>query len=172
MIALLPILIPIFCANSDRTKQAKKKSPALSRAPEEECEACAGPYSLLMSILTWNVRGLNKKERRHDIIHHISKYQPSLVALVETKVRECKSSRVVKCLPKGWSHCNSHKLFKSRQDMAWMESTCLGLYCHVFFLPTENHSSFKCWWFEAYPHSGLCFKLAKQKRRIMVLSCK
>jgi len=61
-----------------------------------------------MSIFAWNVRGLNKKERRRDVIQHISKYNPSLVALVETKVKQCKQNRVIKCLPQGWAFCNNY----------------------------------------------------------------
>ena len=49
-----------------------------------------------MTILLWNVRGLNLKERRRDVIDHITKLEPSMVGLVETKVKEHKSYRIPK----------------------------------------------------------------------------
>jgi len=56
----------------------------------------------------WNVGGLNKKERRRDVIHHLSNHQPSLVALVETKVKECKAKRVENTLHHWWGSCNNY----------------------------------------------------------------
>jgi len=38
-----------------------------------------------MSILVWNVRRFNKKGRRKDVIDHVHKFDPSIVALVETR---------------------------------------------------------------------------------------
>ena len=47
-----------------------------------------------MSILVWNVRGLNKLERR-DLKDHLTKVIPSMITLVETKVKTQKNYRIV-----------------------------------------------------------------------------
>jgi len=39
-----------------------------------------------MSIIVWNVRGLNK-ERRQDLKEHIASFAPSMLVLVETEVK-------------------------------------------------------------------------------------
>ena len=54
---------------------------------------------------TWNVRGLNLEERR-DVMDHISMYGPTIVGLVETRVKESKASRITRYLPHGWSFLN------------------------------------------------------------------
>ena len=61
-----------------------------------------------MTILIWNVEGLNLKERRRDMIDHITNLKQSMVGLVETKVKEHKAQRVFKCLPKGWEFYNNY----------------------------------------------------------------
>jgi len=40
-----------------------------------------------MSILVQNIRGLNKKKRRRGVRDHVHKLSPSIVGLVETKLR-------------------------------------------------------------------------------------
>jgi len=54
-----------------------------------------------MTILIWNARGLDLKERRTDAMEHITNLKPSMTGLVETRVKEHKTLRVLKCLPKG-----------------------------------------------------------------------
>ena len=49
-----------------------------------------------MGILVWNVRGLNTKERRKDVRDHVHKFYPSIVGLVETKVKPEKAFRISK----------------------------------------------------------------------------
>jgi len=48
-----------------------------------------------MTILVWNVRGMNKMERRQDIKEQIYKLKPSMIGLVETKVRPHKATKVI-----------------------------------------------------------------------------
>lgn len=61
-----------------------------------------------MSIFFWNTRGLNKKERRADLKEQLAKWLPSLVGLVETKVKESKAFRVIKCFPNHWIAFNNY----------------------------------------------------------------
>ena len=61
-----------------------------------------------MTILVWNVRGINKKERRQDIKDHIHKLKPTMIGLVETKVRPHKARRVLNCVPQSWSYANNY----------------------------------------------------------------
>ena len=39
-----------------------------------------------MFIMIWNVRGFYKKGRKKNVTDHIHKYNPSIIALVETKL--------------------------------------------------------------------------------------
>jgi len=55
-----------------------------------------------MSILVWNVRGLNDKVRRKYVNDHISKCNPSLVAFVETKVSLDNVQRLTSCVYQNW----------------------------------------------------------------------
>ena len=55
-----------------------------------------------MSILVLNVRRLNDKVRRKDVKDHISKYNPSLVAFVETKVSLANVQRLTSCVYQNW----------------------------------------------------------------------
>jgi len=61
-----------------------------------------------MSVLVWNVRGLNKKVRRNDLKDQLHKWSPSLVGLVETKVKENNSVRVTNCFPNNWQYMNNY----------------------------------------------------------------
>jgi len=61
-----------------------------------------------MTVLVWNVRGLNKPTRRRDVKNHIQLLSPSIVALLETKVKQQFSVRILSCLPKGWAYCNNY----------------------------------------------------------------
>jgi len=86
-----------------RGKQKVKSSVAQRRSERLNKDRIL----IQMSILVWNVRGLNLKERR-DVIGHTYKYSPPIVGLLETKVKENKSFRILKCLPYGWSHLNNY----------------------------------------------------------------
>jgi len=55
-------------------------------------------------MFIWNVRGLNKKERRQDLKEHIATFKPSMVVLVETKVSPHNRHRVIKCIPRNWEN--------------------------------------------------------------------
>ncbi|XP_020249670.1 uncharacterized protein LOC109827119 [Asparagus officinalis] len=59
-------------------------------------------------MLIWNVRGMNKASRRRDIKRHIHSLKPSVVGLLETKVKSSKSHRITKCIPPLWSYCNNY----------------------------------------------------------------
>jgi len=48
-----------------------------------------------MFIMIWNVRGFNKKGRKKNVTDHIHKYNPSIIALVETKVILAKIQRII-----------------------------------------------------------------------------
>ena len=61
-----------------------------------------------MTILAWNVRGLNKPIRRRDVKKHIQSLSPSIVALLETKVKEQLSERILSYIPKGWAYSNNY----------------------------------------------------------------
>jgi len=73
-----------------------------------------------MSMLIWNVRGLNKIIRRKDVKKHIQNLHPSVVGLIETKVKPSKSHRISKCIPPTWSFCNNYSYSnRGRIWVAW-----------------------------------------------------
>ena len=52
---------------------------------------------------------MNKKERRKDIKEDIKKWTPSMLVLVETKVKPSKVNRVLTCLPQYWDYVNNYE---------------------------------------------------------------
>ena len=79
-----------------------------------------------MSILVWNVRGLNDKGRRKDVKDHIAKYNPSIVAFVETKVALHNITRLSNCVYQGWQSCNNFDLCDTgRIWAAWDPRVCI-----------------------------------------------
>ena len=67
-----------------------------------------------MSMVIWNVRGFNKESRRQDVLNHIQHHSPSLVALVETKVKIENLPRLSNCVPLSWKSC--HNLYLSTKE--------------------------------------------------------
>ena len=61
-----------------------------------------------MTILVCNVRGLNKSVRRRNVKSHIQKLSRSIVALLETKVKEQHSKRLLSYIPHNWAFCNNY----------------------------------------------------------------
>ena len=82
-----------------------------------------------MPILIWNVRGLNKKERRRDLKSHMAKLSPNMVVLVETKIRPHKEYRIWKCIPRYWDFVNKYEF--SNLGRIWI-CWCPKIWsCHV-----------------------------------------
>ena len=90
-----------------------------------------------MSVLIWNVRGLNFKERRRDVMDHISMYASSIVGLVETKVKESTAYRVTRCLPHGWASLNNYSHAPKRKNLVLLEPKCMELYSFGFLCTTS-----------------------------------
>ncbi|XP_020250141.1 uncharacterized protein LOC109827547 [Asparagus officinalis] len=63
---------------------------------------------------------MNNLSRRKDIKRHIKSLNPSLIGLLETKVKPAKSYRVSKCFPPHWSYCNNYTASsRGRIWVAW-----------------------------------------------------
>ena len=60
-----------------------------------------------MSIILWNVRGLNHS-RISDVKFLLQSHQPSIVCLIETKVKTHNSHRITNFLPADWSSINNY----------------------------------------------------------------
>lgn len=85
-----------------------------------------------MTLLFWNVRGMNKRSRRRDIKNHISKFHPTVIGLIETKVRSHKSYRITDCIPNTWSYCNNYAYSpRGRIWVTWNEAIWAGTVLHV-----------------------------------------
>ena len=79
-----------------------------------------------MSILIWNV-GLNKKERRQDLKEHLAKYTPSILVLVETKVKPNKEHIILRCIPPYWFFTNNYEYsFLGRVWVCWNPKVWTG----------------------------------------------
>lgn len=61
-----------------------------------------------MTIFFLNVRGLNQGIRMRDYMHLFSTHKPSIVGLVETKIKEINSSRLLHFIPAGWQSMNNY----------------------------------------------------------------
>lgn len=55
-----------------------------------------------MTILCWNVRGLNKPNKHDDFLAFLYKIKPGLVGLLETKVKAENVDRIYTKLFDGW----------------------------------------------------------------------
>ena len=71
-----------------------------------------------MSIIVWNVRGLNDKSRRKDVKDHTAKYYPSIVAFVETKVSLANVSRLTSRAYQDWH--SSHNFAIGDAGRIWV----------------------------------------------------
>ena len=71
-----------------------------------------------MSILCWNVRGVNKGVRRCDVCDFIQKYSLFIVVLVDTKVKLKYSQRIISCIPPGWG--STHNSLVSDTGRIWI----------------------------------------------------
>src|SRR4051812_35732578 len=61
-----------------------------------------------MSILFWNVRGINRTPRVKDLLSIISLKKPSMICLIETKIKELNSHRIMAHIPSDWHHLNNY----------------------------------------------------------------
>jgi len=94
----------------ERNKEKNKFTGFASYLPKETNQINSREYAItLMSVLAWNVRGLNKKERRKDLKDHMVKYSPSIVVVVVTKIRPHKKYKIWRCIPKGWGSVNNNE---------------------------------------------------------------
>jgi len=87
---------------------------------------------------------MNKKERKQDVKDHIYKLKPSIIALVETKVRSSKARRVLKCIPQGWGHANNYACSnKGRIWLFWnlqiLKSTIINLSSQHITIEAKNN---------------------------------
>lgn len=60
-------------------------------------------------IVTWNVRGLNKRARHIEIGSHLRKMEVSCVALLETRVKENNANKIMRILGNNWSWTNNYE---------------------------------------------------------------
>src|SRR4051812_19549403 len=61
-----------------------------------------------MSILFWNVRGINKGPRLKDYLSITASNNPSMVCLVETKIKEINSHRILAYIPSDWHSLSNY----------------------------------------------------------------
>jgi len=77
---------------------------------------------------------MNKKERRQDVKDHIHKLKPSIIGLVETKVKPHKAKRILNCIPPGWGYTNNYAF--SNEGRIWVLR-----YMHIWKCSIINLSS-------------------------------
>lgn len=53
------------------------------------------PQIIEMIITTWNIRGLNNKEKQRYLKERLKKYKPNIMLIQETKIREHKLKEVI-----------------------------------------------------------------------------
>ncbi|XP_019261589.1 PREDICTED: uncharacterized protein LOC109239475 [Nicotiana attenuata] len=73
-----------------------------------------------MSVITWNVRGLNKTYKQNEVLEFIKGNNKAIIALVEHRVKEHKTNKVIKKIASGWKWTsNSSTRHKSRIWVIW-----------------------------------------------------
>lgn len=55
-----------------------------------------------MSVITWNVRGLNKVYKQKEVKEFIRGNNKAVIALVEHRVKEIKATEIIKKIAPGW----------------------------------------------------------------------
>ena len=89
-----------------------------------------------MSILVWNVRGMNKKGRRKDAKDHFKSLSPSILALVETKVKLNKLDGLKCCVPHNWpSKRQLSSVIPRKNWIAWNPDIWI---CNVYVVSIQH----------------------------------
>lgn len=68
-----------------------------------------------MSIIVWNVRGLNSPTRKRDVKQHLVKYKIDLMGIVERKLSNDKIDGFCKSINGDWKAINNYDL-DSREE--------------------------------------------------------
>lgn len=73
-----------------------------------------------MSVITWNIRGLNKTYKQKEVREFIRSNNKALIALVEHRVKEHKTNDIIKKIAPGWQLIsNASQSNKSRIWVIW-----------------------------------------------------
>ncbi|XP_075096310.1 uncharacterized protein LOC142174417 [Nicotiana tabacum] len=73
-----------------------------------------------MSVITWNVRGLNKTYKQKEIKEFIKGNNKAIITLVEHRVKNQKENAVIKKLAPGWEWISNSSInHKSRIWLMW-----------------------------------------------------
>ena len=113
-----------------------------------------------MTIIIWNVRGLNRPSMQAAVRHHIRHLKLALVILLETKVKlSSYNSIVTSVVPAGWRECSN--IAQGSTARIWVmwdprllhvtvnASTTQCLHCEVLY-GTEHFFFTACYEFNDY----------------------
>lgn len=112
-------------------------------------------------LVSWNVRGLNKAGKLREISSHLLKLQPTIVVLIETRVKQEKAQKIRdKLCLKGryldnYNHHENGRLWiewnDNKVDVRYVRSTSQFIHCGVYDLA----GTFKFWLTAIYAHNQL-----------------
>ena len=69
-------------------------------------------------IVSWNIRGLNKRARSREIGARLSRLQPRIAILVETRVKEKNAGKCRKVLGQQWQVIDNYE--KHENGRIWV----------------------------------------------------
>lgn len=111
--------------------------------------------------MSWNIRGLNKAGKLREISSHLLNLQPSIVVLIETRVKEANAHKIRGKLGlKGkyldnYSHHGNGRLWifwdDSKLELRYVRSSCQLIHCSVH----DVAGKFKFWLTTIYAHNQL-----------------
>src|SRR3954468_22965804 len=102
-----------------------------------------------MSVLLWNVRGINLSTRQSDFRKILYSINPSIVCLVETKVKRQNSQRIEDIILLDWLYANNYD--SNPTGRIWVMWNALSWTCtiqqstnQVITLDAVNKGGFHC----------------------------
>ena len=99
-----------------------------------------------MTILVWNVRGINDPLKQKSMVARIRQLKIQLVCLLETRVKENKSQQIIDRYFHGWNWINNYSsayngriwlLWEDQIQVSQIDSTAQCITCSVTMEPSQ-----------------------------------
>ncbi|KAL5132045.1 putative ribonuclease H protein [Glycine soja] len=112
-------------------------------------------------LVSWNIRGLNKAGKLREISSHLLNLQPSIVVLIETRVKEANAHKIRGKLGLKGKYLDNYSQYgngtlwifwdDSKLELRYVRSSCQLIHCSVH----DVAGKFKFWLTTIYAHNQL-----------------